>query len=194
MKKGLIIGLGVVALFVVVLLMVFGSYVSARNQMVQLSGDVDRTYSQLDVVQQRRLDLIPNLVATVKGYVKEESTVMTNIANARAGVLAAQDRASSITANQNLSLALIPIQRLQENYPDLKSSEQFMRLQDELAGTENRIAVERERYNVTLEAYNNYVRMFPNNIWAKIAGYQPKNEYYKGSAESKVAPKVDFTN
>jgi len=194
MKKGTIIGLGVVAVLVVAALMVFGSYVGARNQMVQLSGDVDRTYSQLDVVQQRRLDLIPNLVETVKGFVKEESTVMTNIANARAGVMAAQSRGASITANQNLSLALLPIQRLQENYPVLRSSEQFMRLQDELAGTENRIAVERERYNVALEAYNNYVRMFPNNVWARMAGFQAKNEYYKGSAESKEAPKVNFNN
>ena len=192
--KGLWIGLGVIGVFVVVALLCFGSYVSARNQMVQLSGDVDRTYSQLDVVQQRRLDLIPNLVETVKGYVKEESTVLTNIANARAGVLSAPDRASSITANQNLSLALVPFQRLQENYPQLQSNEQFMRLQDEMAGTENRIAVERERYNTTLEAYNNYIRMFPNNIWANMAGFKYKDEYFKGSAESKEAPKVDFSH
>jgi LemA protein len=101
----------------------------------------------VNVEQQRRLDLIPNLVATVKGYVKEESTVLTNIANARAGVLGAPDKASSINANTKLDVALGPFFRLQEQYPDLKSNQQFMRLSDELAGTENRIATARKRYN-----------------------------------------------
>jgi len=192
MKKGTIIGLGVVAVLVVAALMVFGSYVGARNQMVQLSGDVDRTYSQLDVVQQRRLDLIPNLVETVKGFVKEESTVMTNIANARAGVMAAQSRGASITANQNLSLALLPIQRLQENYPVLRSSEQFMRLQDELAGTENRISVSRKRYNDSLREYNTFVLQFPNSIWAGMAGYHVNNAFFEASASARVAPTVKF--
>jgi len=192
--KGLWIALGVVGVIVLIVALTFGSYIGAKNQMVQLSADVDRSYSQLDVVQQRRADLIPNLVETVKGYTKEESTVLTNIANARAGVISAPDRASNIAANQKLDLSLVQFQRLQENYPDLKSNEQFMRLQDELAGTENRIAVERGRYNTTLEAYNVYIRQFPNSIWANMAGFKYRDEYYKEQAGSENAPKVDFSH
>lgn len=190
MKAGLIV-LGVVVLLLV---LVGGSYVSARNQMVQMNEDVNQAYHQLDVVQQRRLDLIPNLVATVKGYVNEEQTVLTNIANARAGVIAAgSNAASSIQANKQLDVAISPLLRLQEAYPQLKSNEQFMRLTDELAGTENRIAVERQKYNKTLEAYNVYIRQFPNSIWANIAGYHYRDEYYTGDAANKEAPKVDFS-
>ena len=184
--------LGVLGLGVVVALFVGGSYISTKNTLVQKNEDVDRAYSQVNVVQQRRLDLIPNLVATVKGYTKEESTVLTNIANARAGVLGATDRASSIQANTKLDVALGPFFRLQEQYPNLKSSEQFIRLSDELAGTENRIAVERSRYNKTLEDYNVYVRQFPNSIWAGMAGFHYRDEYFKGNPENGTAPKVDF--
>jgi len=143
--KPLWIVLGIVGLIIVLLLFVGGSYIGAKNTLVQKNEAVNQAYSQLDVVQQRRLDLIPNLVASVKGYVAEESTVLTNIANARAGVLAAgSDHAGAINANSKLDVALGPFFRLQEQYPNLKSNEQFMRLNDELAGTENRIAVERQ--------------------------------------------------
>jgi LemA protein len=172
----------------------FGSYVSTKNQMVQLDQDVDQTYSQVDIEQQRRMDLIPNLVASVKGYVAEESTVLTNIANARAGVIAAgSDRASSINANSNLDVAISPLLRLQENYPDLKGNDQFNRLEDELAGTENRISVERQRYNKALEAYNVYIRQFPNSIWAGMAGYTYRDQYFKGNPANSAAPTVDFS-
>ncbi len=188
------VGLGVVVLLVVLVLFGFMSYVSAKNQMVQLSGDVNRSYSQVDIEQQRRLDLIPNLVASVKGYVKEESTVLTNIANARAGVIAAgSDRASSIDANSKLDVAISPLLRLQEQYPDLKGNDQFVRLEDELAGTENRIAVERRRYNQALESYDNYIQFFPNSYWANIAGFKYKDEYFKAAPQSNVAPTVDFS-
>jgi LemA protein len=190
--KALWVLLGVLGLGVVVALFVGGSYISTKNTLVQKNEDVDRAYSQVNVVQQRRLDLIPNLVATVKGYTKEESTVLTNIANARAGVLGATDRASSIQANTKLDVALGPFFRLQEQYPNLKSSEQFIRLSDELAGTENRIAVERSRYNKTLEDYNVYVRQFPNSIWAGMSGFHYRDEYFKGNPENGTAPKVDF--
>jgi len=192
--KALWVLLGVLGLGVVVALFVGGSYISTKNTLVQKNEDVDRAYSQLNVVQQRRLDLIPNLVATVKGYTKEESTVLTNIANARAGVLGATDRASSIQANTKLDVALGPFFRLQEQYPNLKSSEQYTRLSDELAGTENRIAVERSRYNKTLEDFNVYVRQFPNSIWAGMAGFHYRDEYFKGNPENGTAPKVDFGN
>ncbi len=185
--------LGVVGLIVVLLLFVGGSYVSAKNTLVQKNEDVDRAYSQVNIVQQRRLDLIPNLVASVKGYVAEESTVLTNIANARAAITSAPDRASSIQANSKLDVALGPFFRLQEQYPNLKGNEQFTRLEDELAGTENRIATERGRYNKTLEDYNVYVRQFPNSIWANMAGFHYRDEYFKGNPENSVAPKVDFS-
>ncbi len=190
--KPLWIVLGVVGLIIVVLLFAGGSYVGAKNTLVQKNEDVNQAYSQVNVVQQRRLDLIPNLVATVKGYVAEETTVLTNIANARAGVLGAPDRASKIDANQKLDVALGPFFRLQEQYPNLKGSEQFMRLSDELAGTENRIAVERGRYNKTLKDYNVYVQQFPNSFWASMAGYHVRDEYFKGNPANGEAPKVDF--
>jgi LemA protein len=192
--KGLWIALGVVGVFVVVLLFGFGSYVSAKNQMVQLNEDVNQSYSQMDVVLQRRLDLIPNLVGSVKGYVKEEETVLTNIANARAGVIAAgSDHASAIQANKQLDVAISPLLRLQETYPNLRGNEQFTRLEDELAGTENRIATERRRYNITLEKYNVYIQQFPNSIWAGMSGYKVRNEYYKADPASQKAPTVDFS-
>lgn len=191
--KALWVVLGVLALIVVVLVFVGGSYVTAKNTLVQKNEDVDQAYAQVNVVQQRRLDLIPNLVASVKGYVAEESTVLTNIANARAGVLGAPDRASSIDANQKLDVALGPFFRLQEQYPDLKGSEQFTGLRDELNGTENRIAVERQRYDRALEDYNVYVRQFPNSIWAGMAGFHYRDEYFKGNPENSTAPTVDFS-
>jgi LemA protein len=191
--KGVWVALGVVGLLLLVLLFGFGSYVTAKNQMVKLNEDVNQSYSEMDVVLQRRLDLIPNLVASVKGYVNEEETVLTNIANARAAVIAASsDRASSINANKQLDLAISPLLRLQEQYPNLRGNDQFMRLEDELAGTENRIATERRRYNLTLEAYNVYIQQFPNSIWAGMAGYKVRNEYYKADAAAQKAPVVDF--
>ncbi len=190
--KSLWIGLGVVGVIIVLLLFVGGSYVSTKNTLVQKNEEVDRQYSQVNVAQQRRLDLIPNLVASVKGYVNEETTVLTNIANARAAVIGATDRASSIQANNRLDVALSPLLRLQEAYPNLKGNEQFIRLEDELAGTENRIAVERGRYNKDLEDYNVYVRQFPNSLWAGMAGFSYRNEYFKGDPSNSVAPKVDF--
>jgi LemA protein len=191
--KALWVVLGVLGLLVLVVILGFGSYVSTKNQLVQLNGDVNQTYSQVDIEQQRRLDLIPNLVASVKGYVKEESTVLTNIANARAGVIAAgSDRASSIKANGQLDVAISPLLRLQEQYPDLKGNDQFMRLEDELSGTENRIAVARRRYNLSLEAYDNNVQSFPNSIWANMAGFKYRDEYFKGNPSNATAPTVDF--
>jgi LemA protein len=191
--KALWVVLGVLGLLVLVVILCFGSYVSTKNQLVQLNGDVNQTYSQVDIDQQRRLDLIPNLVASVKGYVNEESTVLTNIANARAGVIAAgSNRASSINANSQLDVAISPLLRLQEQYPDLKGNQQFMRLEDELSGTENRIAVARRRYNLALEAYDNNVQTFPNSIWANMAGFRYRDEYFKGNPANATAPTVDF--
>ena len=191
--KGLWIGLGLVGLLIVVLLLFGGSYISTKNTLVQKNEAINQAYSQVNIVQQRRLDLIPNLVASVKGYVAEESTILTNIANARAAITSAPDRASQIQANAKLDVALGPFFRLQEQYPDLKGNQQFMRLEDELAGTENRIAVERSRYNKVLEDYNVFVRQFPNSIWAGIAGFSYRDEYFKGNPANSTAPTVDFS-
>ncbi len=190
--KGWMVGVGVLAVIVLMVALGFGSYVSTKNTLVSKSGDVDSAFSDVSVEQQRRLDLIPNLVASVKGYVNEESTVLTNIANARAAVIGATDRASSIKANSALDVAISPLLRLQEAYPNLRSNEQFTRLNDELAGTENRIAVSRQRYNRSLKDYNVFLQQFPNSIWAGMAGFHFRDEYFKGNPENGTAPKVDF--
>src|SRR6202051_3405989 len=163
--------LGVVALLIVVLLFIGGSYIGSKNQMVAKDQNVQAAFSEIDVNLQRRADLIPNLVATVKGYANVEETILTNIANARAGLMTAQTPNEKLAANDRLNVALLPLMRMQENYPQLKSNDQFMRLEDELAGTENRIAVARTRYNKAIEDYNVYIQQFPNSIWAGIAGF-----------------------
>lgn len=191
--KALWVVLGVLGLIVVVALFAGGSYVSSKNQMVQKDQDVQNAFSNIDVDLQRRADLIPNLVATVKGYANVEETILTNIANARAGLMTAQTPNEKLAANDRLNVALLPLMRMQENYPQLKSNDQFMRLEDELAGTENRIAVARTRYNKAIEDYNVYIQQFPNSIWAGIAGFHPKQGYYAADATSKEAPKVDFS-
>jgi len=192
--KGWMVGLAVAAVIVLVVAFGFGSYVSTKNTLVSKNEDVDSAFSEVNVQQQRRLDLIPNLVASVKGYVNEESTVLTNIANARAAVMGATDRASNIKANGALDVAISPLLRLQEAYPNLRSNEQFTRLNDELAGTENRIAVARQRYNLALKDYNVYVQQFPNSIWAGMTPqhFHYRDEYFKGNPENGTAPKVDF--
>lgn len=192
MSKGLGITLGIVGVLVVVVLMVFGSFVSAKNQMVAKDQNVKAAWSEVDVQLQRRADLIPNLVETVKGFTKEESTVFGDIANARAGMLNAQGPAAKIAANGTLDSALGRLLMLTENYPQLRSSEQFMRLQDELAGTENRIGVARKRYNESLQDYNTFVLQFPNSIWAGMAGYAKNDAYFAASEASKNPPAVKF--
>jgi LemA protein len=192
MSRGWLITLGVVGVLILVVLMVFGSYVGAKNQMVAKDEIVKAQWSDVDVQLQRRLDLIPNLVETVKGFTKEESTVYGDIANARAGMLNAQGPAGKIAANGKLDSAIGRLLLLTENYPQLRSSDQFMRLQDELAGTENRIGVARKRYNDAIQDYNTCVRQFPNSIWASIAGFQPNNARFEASETARTAPSVKF--
>ena len=188
MKKLLLV-LGVV---LIVCLMVFGVYVSRRNEMVALNETVRSDWAQVDVVLQRRADLIPNLVETVKGYAAQEQTVFHDIAEARAALLGAHTPAEKIVANGQLDGALGRLLLIVENYPQLKSNENFLRLQDELAGTENRIAVERKRYDDALQAYNTYIGLFPNYIFAGWAGFQRNNAYFAASEASRATPKVQF--
>jgi len=188
MKKGLI-ALIVAALVAAV---IGGIYVSRRNEMVRKNEAVKSEWAQVDVVLQRRADLIPNLVETVKGYAAQEQTVFHDIASARAALLGAKTPEEKIAANGQLDGAIGRLLVIVENYPQLKSNENFLRLQDELAGTENRIAVERKRYNDTLQDYNTYIGLFPNNIFAGWAGFARNNAYFTASELSREAPKVQF--
>ncbi|HZL52506.1 MAG TPA: LemA family protein [Terracidiphilus sp.] len=192
MSKGLGITLGILGVLLVVVFMVFGSYISAKNQMVAKDQNVKAAWSEVDVQLERRADLIPNLVETVKGFTKEESTVFGDIANARAGMLNAQGPQAKIAANGQLDGALGRLLLLTENYPQLRSSDQFMRLQDELAGTENRISVSRKRYNDALQDYNTFILQFPNSIWAGMAGYHNNTAYFTASPAAQAVPSVKF--
>jgi LemA protein len=188
MKTGIIV-LVVVA---VIALLVGGAYVSSRNQMVVKNEAVKSAWAEVDVVLQRRADLIPNLVETVKGFAAQEQTVFHDIAAARSALLGAKTPADKIAANGQLDGAIGRLLVIVENYPQLKSNENFLRLQDELAGTENRIAVERKRYNDTLQDYNTFIGLFPNSIFAGWAGFQRNNAYFTASESSREAPKVQF--
>jgi len=182
----------VLVVLLVLGLIIGGMYVSRRNQMVALNETVKSDWAQVDVVLQRRSDLIPNLVETVKGYAAQEVTVYDDIAKARAALGGAQTPQDKIAANGQLDGALSRLLVIVENYPQLKSNENFMRLQDELAGTENRIAVERKRYDDAIQAYNTFIALFPNNIFAGWAGFQRNNAYFAASEASRAVPKVQF--
>ena len=194
MSKGTWIALGVVGVFVLALLMAFGSYIGAKNTMVAKDEVVKAAWSDVDVQLQRRLDLIPNLVETVKGFTKEESTVFGDIANARAGMLNARGQGpqAGIEASGKMESALGRLLLLTENYPQLRSSDQFMRLQDELSGTENRISVARKRYNDAIQEYNTFILQFPNNIWAGMAGFKENDAYFNASPAARTVPGVKF--
>ena len=192
MRRGLWVFLGIIGVFVLVGLFIYGSFVSAQHQLVGREEAVKTAWSDVDVQLQRRADLIPNLVETVKGFTKEENTVYGDIANARAGLLNAHDPKSKIAANGTLDSAFGRLLALTENYPQLRSNQQFLRLQDELSGTENRIGVARRRYNETLRDYNTFVRSFPTSVWAGILGFHVNDAYFEASAASRTAPAVHF--
>jgi LemA protein len=188
MKVGLII----LIILVVLGLWIGGTFVGHRNEMVRKKEAVNAAWSQVDVVLQRRADLIPNLVETVKGYASQEQKVFGDIAAARAALIGAKSPEEKIAANGQLDSALGRLLVVVENYPQLKSNENFMRLQDELAGTENRIAIERRRYNETIQDYNTYIGLFPNNIVASLSGFTRNDAYFKTDEGARQAPKVNF--
>ncbi len=194
MGKGLIAVVVVLVLIGLVGVMFFGSYVSTKNTLVSKNEAVKAAWSQVDIVLQRRADLIPNLVETVKGYAKQEQTVFDDIAKARSQLLSAGTPQEKIAANGQLDGAMVKFLALTENYPQLKSNENFLRLQDELAGTENRIAVERKHYNDTLKDYNTYVQQFPNSLFAGWAGFKANDAYFVASEASRQVPKVNFAS
>lgn len=188
MGKGLI----AVIILALIALVVFGQYVTVRNTLVSKNEAVKSAWSEVDVNLQRRADLIPNLVETVKAYAKQEQTVFGDIANARSALLSARSPSEKIAANNQLDGALGRLLAIAENYPQLKSNENFLRLQDELAGTENRIAVARKRYNDSLQDYNTYVQQFPASLFASWAGFKPNDAYFKAAEGSREVPKVNF--
>ena len=186
------IGVVVLIVIVVIALLLGSSFVSRRNQMVVKREAVNAAWAQVDVVLQRRADLIPNLVETVKGYAMQEQAVFGEIARARSALLSATSPAAKIAANAQLDSALGRLLVLVENYPQLKSNENFLRLQDELAGTENRIAIERRRYNELVQDYNTYISTFPNNLVASLSGFTRNDAYFKTNEGARQAPKVNF--
>lgn len=175
-----------------IILSIFGMYIGTKNTLVQKNEAVKSQWAQVDVVLQRRADLIPNLVETVKGIAQQEQKVFGDIAEARSRLLSANTPQEKIAANGQLDGALGRLLAVVENYPQLRSSENFLRLQDELAGTENRIAVERKRYNDALQDYNTYIGQFPASLFAGWAGFHRNDAYFQASEASKQAPKVQF--
>ena len=186
-------GFIVIAIIVLLLLACFGSFIGSKNQMVTKNEAVKAAWSQVDIVLQRRADLIPNLVETVKGFALQEQTVFGDIAKARSRLLSASTPGDKIAANQQLDGALGRLLVVVENYPQLRSNENFLRLQDELSGTENRIAVERKRYNDSLQDYNTYIGLFPSSIWAGMAGFKRNDAYFAASEGARTVPKIDFS-
>lgn len=188
MRKVLIV-LGILVVLLLVAALVFGGmFVSRRNEMVTMKEGITGAWAQVDTVIQRRLDLIPNLVETVKGIAAQEKEVFSNIAEARAAMAGARTPSERIEANDQLGGALSRLLVVVENYPQLQSSQNFIRLQDELAGTENRIAVERRKYNQTVQQYNTYIQLFPNNIVASLSGHEREDAYFRTTEEARQAP------
>jgi len=175
-----------------VLLLIFGGTLVGRyNNFVVMNEQIDASWAQVENVLQRRADLVPNLVETVKGFATQEREIFTEVANARSRLAGAATPAEAAAANSGLTSALGRLLAIAESYPQLKSNENFIRLQDELAGTENRIAVERMRYNDTVRTYNSEIQQFPNNLVSRPFGFPPR-EYFEAGAETATPPKVQF--
>jgi LemA protein len=187
MKKGLV-ALGIIVLLVVI---VGGMLMSSYNNFVALEENVDQSYAQIENQLQRRLDLIPNLVNTVKGYAAHEKEVIASISDARARLAGARTVEEEATANAELSGALSRLLVVVENYPNLKADQQFTQLMDELSGTENRISVARKDYNDQVAVYNKKVKQFPGALIAGMTGFDEK-PYFKAAAGATEAPEVDF--
>ena len=187
MKKSTMILLGVVAFIVIIISMLGGSY----NSLVEKSENVDKQLANVDVQLERRADLIPNLVSTVKGYTSHETEIIDTITSARENLLKANTVTEKSNANDELTSALNALMVVVENYPDLKSNQNFIQLSDELAGTENRIATSRRDYNDAVTSYNTSIKKFPTNILAGMFGFN-KKDYFEVSEGKTDVPKVEF--
>ena len=191
MKKALLILAVVFGILLVVVMSIFGWIRGTYNTMVTMDEQINGSWAQVENVLQRRYDLIPNLVETVKGYASHEREVLTQVTEARARVGGASSPGQRMEAEQGLSGALSRMLLVVENYPQLKADQTFIRLQDELAGTENRIAVERRRYNESVQVYNANIRQFPQTILAGMFGFE-KRDFFEADAGAEQAPKVSF--
>jgi LemA protein len=201
MKKGMIVGCSIAGgvLLIVAIFVIWG--ISAYNNLVTLNESVNQSWSQVENQYQRRADLIPNLVSTVKGYANFEKSVLTDVTEARAKVsqiTVTKDILDDPAAFQKfqsmqgqLSGALSRLLVTVENYPDLKANENFLQLQAQLEGTENRIAVERRKFNETVQSYNTSIKRFPNSIFASLFNFKDK-QYFKATTGSETPPKVQF--
>ena len=187
MKKGLITLLVVIGIVVLGVLLVGSSY----NSIIELEQNVEKEYSNVSVMLERRADLIPNLVSTVKGYAKHEETIINSITEARSNLMNANTIVEKSKANAELTTALNALMLVVENYPDLKANENFIQLSDELSGTENRIAVARKNYNDAVEVYNSKIKKFPTNILANMFGFE-KADYFDADPAKLDVPKVEF--
>lgn len=193
MKKGLIamVVLGVLGVMLLGVLIIGGLLVSRYNSLVTSNEQIDGAWAQVENVLQRRGDLIPNLVATVQGFADQEQEIFTEVANARSRLAGAVTPAEAGAANAGLTGALGRLLAIAENYPQLRSNENFIRLQDELAGSENRIAVERRRYNDAVRTYNTQVQVFPTNMVAGLFGFSGR-EYFEADEAAAQVPQVEF--
>ena len=189
--KSFLVGVGVIAAIAAI---AFGWFISQRNGLIALDEDVNKAWSDVDTQLQRRSDLIPNLVSTVKGYAAHEDSVFNGIAEARSKLAGAATPAAKAEADAALTASLGRLLAIAENYPELKANENFIRLQDELAGTENRIAVARKRYNDSVKIYNMRIRQFPGSHFAADLGLTPRDYFEPPKGHDAVvnAPKVEF--
>lgn len=187
MKKTSIVLIGIIAIFLVI----GGILASSYNNMVSKKETIENTLSDLDVMLQRRADLIPNLVSTVKGYMNHESEIINQVTEARKNLVNANTVSEKLDANEELTHSLQALMVVVENYPELKSSSNFIQLSDELAGTENRISVARRDYNMAVNQYNTTIKKFPNMIFASLFGFEKEN-YYEAEASSTKVPSVSF--
>ena len=191
MSKGAKIALIILGIIVLFGIIIFSSIKGTYNSLVVLDEGVKAAWAQVENQLQRRYDLIPNYVETVKGFAKQEREVFIKVTEARSKVGGATSVPDKIKANNELSSALSRLLVVVERYPELKSDQNFLRLQDELAGTENRIAVERRRYNETVKTLNIKVRSFPTNILAGMFGFE-KAAFFEVPEAAKAVPKVEF--
>ena len=196
-KSWLIIGI-----LVVLVIILYSSFKGTYNNMVQLDEAVTTSWSTVQTQYQRRADLIPNLVNTVKGFAAQEKSVLTGVVEARAKATSIQIDPSKLTeaniqqfqqAQGQVSSALSRLLAVVENYPELKSNQNFLELQAQLEGTENRIAVARDRFNKSVQAYNTYIRQFPNSILASMFGFDRRAQF-QATENAQKAPEVQFNN
>lgn len=185
MKK-MLIGLGIAAIAVVIVI------ISSYNGIVTLHENITARWAQVENQLQRRNDLIPNLVSSVKGYAAHEKTVFENVTKARSQWAAAGSIDDKVQAAASMDTAIARLLLVAENYPTLKADQTFLALMDELSGTENRIAVERMRYNEAVRQFNITVRVFPGNVVAGLFGYKPAREYFTAEEGAKKVPQVTF--